>query len=969
MNGSCNSPEPTLCGCREGAGPETPQPVANRPALPAIAYRVGEHSQFKASMLAELSDPANLVLAQLRSRDDSDFTIALLDAWAVSADILAFYNERIANEAYLRTAVDRRSVFELARLVGYRPSPGVAASAFIAFTLNDAPGAPDKVLIPAGTRVQSVPGPGQSPAVFETSNDLTAVISSNAIPAQTTIPWALSAGDQSATFAGTALNANSGDGILFVDSQLRSSRATGAADFHFVTSVDVDSRAGTTTIHWDFPLSAEFGTGNTGVFVYIFRKKAALFGVQAPDPRPMHANNSYFPDSDWSFQYAPGSMQINLDASYPGLAPVVGGEPSWIVFAAPSGIALFLITAATETGPALYTLTAKTTHLTLAPGLLLANWVLLAALLNAIAAYDALIAAMATGVYRTTLDAEEAFLKAIVWYLFLLYNPPTPDQSLGYMVEQTRSATAFVQSELLPRADPLFRGPWLWERQFERATGMLKPVEGADLEIAGGQKLGTGQPVAVFGKRARLRVVTGASASFVPDGATGALTVTGGQVFLVDEFPPLNSIWRVATANGIYGSLTAESDDVVLLPSEAGDATVSESAVISRTVVNGPITTLSFAQSLRRIYDRATVTVNANTVAATHGETMHEILGSGDATDAALQFTAKQSPLTYVSSTSALGSRSTLQVWVNNLQWREAGDFLDSGPADRVFVTRMDDKQQFTIQFGDGVAGARTPTGQINIRAAYRKGIGSPGMVQAGQLSQALDRPQGLKSCTNPDAATGGADPDSAADARLSAPLHVLTLDRVVSLEDYLNFARAFSGIAKALATWTCVGNARGVFLTVAGANGATFQAGDPTIANLTAALRKAGNPFAPLVVASFTPVLFQIGASVRVDSVDYERAQVLARVWQALSTAFSFAQRDLGQAVAQSEIVEIVQNTPGVIAVELTAFQRRGDVPQFPLPAVLRAASPAAGDTGPPQAAEMLLLDPASRNSLEAWS
>ena len=48
--------------------------------------------------------------------------IALLDAWATVGDVLTFYQERIANEGYLRTATERRSVLELARLVGYAPS-------------------------------------------------------------------------------------------------------------------------------------------------------------------------------------------------------------------------------------------------------------------------------------------------------------------------------------------------------------------------------------------------------------------------------------------------------------------------------------------------------------------------------------------------------------------------------------------------------------------------------------------------------------------------------------------------------------------------------------------------------------------------------------------------------------------------------------------------------------------------------
>ena len=59
-------------------------------------------------------------------RDDDDFSIALLDAWATVADVLTFYQERIANEAYLRTATERLSVLELARLIGYQLRPGVA---------------------------------------------------------------------------------------------------------------------------------------------------------------------------------------------------------------------------------------------------------------------------------------------------------------------------------------------------------------------------------------------------------------------------------------------------------------------------------------------------------------------------------------------------------------------------------------------------------------------------------------------------------------------------------------------------------------------------------------------------------------------------------------------------------------------------------------------------------------------------
>jgi hypothetical protein len=964
MNGSCDTPEPVLCGCCDGVSPETPQSITNRPALASVSYRVGRHAQFKASLLAALSLPENIALGPLRTRDDSDFTIALLDAWAVTADVLSFYNERIANEAYLRTAVERRSVFELARLVGYKPSPGVAASAYLAFTLSDAPGSPETTLIPAGSRVQSVPGPGQSPATFETSADLTAAKSSNAIPAQRSLPWSLSVGGASATFRGTSLNISPGDGLLFVDAKLRSSLANGVADFHYVVSAVADANSGTTTVQWDLPLASGFGTQNSGASVYIFRKKAALFGAQAPDPKPLHSSNpDFYPDPDWTFNYNPGSMQVNLDASYPGLTPQAGGEAQWAVFVSRGTVALFQITAVAETGMKAYSLAAKTTQLTLALGLVLIDMVFLATIFELIAAWETYTVALAGGSPPAVVSGALArYSTAIDAYVNVASNPVTPDQVLARIVQQTRDTTAYVRSELLPPAEPPFQGPWAPDTTYSRANGMLKPVESGNLEIAGGSQLSAGQPVAISGKRVRLQVRTGALATLVPDGATGAIAVADSQAFLVDAFPPANTAWRVTTTAGVSGTLTTVAANITLLPAAKDDPLVAETATVGSSQIAGPITTLSFTQPLSRIYDRATVTLNANVVLANQGETMHEILGSGDATNPALQFTLKQSPLTYTSSQSALGSASTLEIWVNNLQWHEVPNFLGSGPADRVFVTRVDDQQKVTVQFGDGVRGARVPSGQMNVRAVYRKGSGSGGNVQAGQLSQALDRPQGLKGVTNSGAASGGADPDTAAQARVSAPLYALTLGRAVSREDYMNFARAFAGVAKALATWTWFRATRGIFLTVAGAGGTTFQSSDATVVNLIKALAGAGLPFVPLRVQSYVPVLFELAATVWVDATDYDPSEVQARVWQALASAFSFDQRELGQGIAQSEVIAIVQGTAGVVAVELTAFQRSGDAAATPLPPALRAA----GNT-PPQAAEMLLLDPASQGSIVA--
>ena len=164
------------CGCCEGISVETPAPVYNRPGLTAIAYRVGTHSQFKDSMLARLSLFAQdyPALSQFKTRDDNDFSIALLDAWATVADVLTFYQERIANESYLRTATERISLIELGQLIGYKMRTGVAASTYLTFTVEDAKGAPGQATIDIGTKVQSIPGPGQLPQTFETIEKITA---------------------------------------------------------------------------------------------------------------------------------------------------------------------------------------------------------------------------------------------------------------------------------------------------------------------------------------------------------------------------------------------------------------------------------------------------------------------------------------------------------------------------------------------------------------------------------------------------------------------------------------------------------------------------------------------------------------------------------------------------------------------------------------------------------------------------
>jgi predicted phage baseplate assembly protein len=373
-------------------------------------------------------------------------------------------------------------------------------------------------------------------------------------------------------------------------------------------------------------------------------------------------------------------------------------------------------------------------------------------------------------------------------------------------------------------------------------------------------------------------------------------------------------------------------------------------------------TKITLRTKLSNKYVRNTVTITANIALATHGETIQgspgsagEVLGSGDGSQVFQRFVLRQPPLTYVSASTPSGGQTTLEVRVNDLLWREVPTFYGHGPEERIYVTRTDDAGNTTVMFGDGKTGARLPTGQENVKAKYRKGIGLPGLLKANQLTQLLTRPLGVKGVTNLLAPSGAEDREKLDEARRNAPLTVLTLGRVVSLQDYEDFARSFSGISKALATWVWSGERRTVLVTVAGANGAEVKADSELSTNLVKALRQFGDPGVSLMLASYQPRLFRLSAAIKVDA-GFLSDKVLAAVEQKLRTSFSFEARTFGQPVHLSEITAVMQNVPGVMAVDMNELYRT-DQPAELSPRLEAAAPRLDGDTV--LAAELLTLDP----------
>ena len=170
MNGSSATPE-AICTCGLFVHPRV---ISNAPGLDVISYRAGDYTTFRHALL--LARPGETELSRVEGGKtvqiwqptaEGDLALQMVEWWAYAADVLTFYNERMANSAYLRTAELPSSVNRLIRLLGYRPRPGIGATGVLAAL----PNGPKAITLPQGFQIQSKPGPGERPQVFELKSD------------------------------------------------------------------------------------------------------------------------------------------------------------------------------------------------------------------------------------------------------------------------------------------------------------------------------------------------------------------------------------------------------------------------------------------------------------------------------------------------------------------------------------------------------------------------------------------------------------------------------------------------------------------------------------------------------------------------------------------------------------------------------------------------------------------------------
>lgn len=152
-----------------------PKPLNIGAGLSSLPRQIATFPEFRRAMLlVAQSESVEIIenvkvnpLANWRARDKDDLGIMLLEMWAYVCDSLSFYDEVLANEAYLHTSQQRTDLRRLVALLGYLPRPAVGSVVKLAALADGRL----NLKLPSGTAFSSGAFDGNPPQTFELDND------------------------------------------------------------------------------------------------------------------------------------------------------------------------------------------------------------------------------------------------------------------------------------------------------------------------------------------------------------------------------------------------------------------------------------------------------------------------------------------------------------------------------------------------------------------------------------------------------------------------------------------------------------------------------------------------------------------------------------------------------------------------------------------------------------------------------
>ena len=262
---------------------------------------------------------------------------------------------------------------------------------------------------------------------------------------------------------------------------------------------------------------------------------------------------------------------------------------------------------------------------------------------------------------------------------------------------------------------------------------------------------------------------------------------------------------------------------------------------------------------------------------------------------------------------------NSISVLVNITPYTPVETFAYYTDTDTVFVAGLNRNGLMELRFGDNINGIVPPVGNA-ITATYYTSIGAAGNVGANTITNiipAIAVPIGfILKCTNSIKASGGVDAEDLETIRKNVPLMVRTLLRAVTYSDYKYIALLAGGVAKAGVFFKC---GKTVDVYIAPVGGGIAPA--PLLASVLAFFED------KRMVTTLVRVLpaGEVGMRLVINRLQvdpsYDRLSVEAAVTTNLVNFLSVANQDIGGTVHYSDLVEIIENTPGVLWSELDAL------------------------------------------------
>lgn len=847
-----------------------PRAIFNRPALPEIDYRIGSYSSMREYLLDQLNK--SLILSDWTHRGADDPGIAILEGAALVGDVLTFYQQLYANEAFLRTADWRESVSQLVQLTGYRLAPGVSGEAIFALKVKGE----GKVSVPAGFGFKAQLEGQDKPDEFESSQTV------NAWPHLS--EFNLYCPPRPAVNIGNGLNRlelkavgdakdintlvaqqiNSGDRLMLLPDATMYD-VTGAsysdqARAEIVIVREVEQLLDRVVIHLEGELTVNRGNS---VKAYLVDRTFHHFGYNSASTLnkyngvEIEQESTNFERDIYTTDYGSGyysrlsSTEMPLEQEVKDLA--LGSKLIC------HGITSF----DDDTGSSQVSRSNRR--------------------------------------FTVVKTIEEIKTNTLKW---------------GHTEGST--SVVIVDSKLIANNEILYESADIRQMLFHEAISpeltLAAPTDwnSGDFSEAKLQFYGSYRQLTALAQR---------------------------KLILMDA--EAGQIQRVRVSDTLEDFKTALA--------------ISDKDEQHDWMWN---ITLDVLPAFRREQfwpTAAKITVYGNLVEASQGKSEKQaVLGSGDNRQTFQTFKLPKSPLTYLLDESQTPAQvPELQVYVDNILWQRVDNFFNRNKDEQVYVVREDEEGVSWIQFGDGKNGSRLPSGNNNVVALYRSGIGASGELKTDSKPQATGKLKPLDKVYLPGEVVGGEQAETEVTAREAAPARLQSLDRMVSLADYEAETLAIPGVIKVRADWTAPSGTplvRMVILTESGSQPALNKVRN----TLKTYNRCRGAARFPIlcVAGSLQYIALQIraayGANRRPEDIKSAIATALG-----IQTAddedneqglFSLAQRRFGQNIHVSQVIAAIQQVDGVQWVEVDALQAlemgmpiETDPEQLSLPAVLQ--------------------------------